>query len=175
MVYAPSHTQSGYIHNLRVSLANRWPLALLSYWCTAPIPSALIKAPLKDSVLTMWQARPVCKYIPCDILPWVTNSVYTQGDKTQEYWKLATDYSVTVSMPNWPARTTQESSCHSTKYTENNISLTSLTLPRLGVSRSTRENTENTRGACMDDLSYLTHLRNLQTSEYHKLKGNLYP
>ena len=28
MAYAPSHTQSGYIHNLRVSLANWWPLAL---------------------------------------------------------------------------------------------------------------------------------------------------
>ena len=35
MVYPHSQTQSGYIHNLKLSLANRWPLALLlktSYW-----------------------------------------------------------------------------------------------------------------------------------------------
>jgi len=31
------------------------------------------------------QARPVCKYTLCiyqGILPWVANSVYTQGDKS---------------------------------------------------------------------------------------------
>ena len=60
MVYAPSHTQSGYIHNLRVSLANRWPLALLSYWCTAPVPGAL-----KHHACMTRQAQPVCKYILC--------------------------------------------------------------------------------------------------------------
>ena len=41
---------------------------------------------------------------------------------------------------------------HSNKYTENNISLTSLMLPRLGASHSTRENTENT-GACCEPLA----------------------
>ena len=45
LAYAPSHTQSGCIHNLSVSLAKRRTLVLLSYcqyWCqTAPILSIL--------------------------------------------------------------------------------------------------------------------------------------
>ena len=82
VVYASSHTQSSYIHNLT---ANRLPLVLLSYWCTVPVPSVLM-------IPYLWHdehVQPVCKYILCiyqDILPWVANcSVYTQGDKSPNY------------------------------------------------------------------------------------------
>ena len=48
------HKVHGYIYSRRVILANRCPLAFVSYWCqTAPVSGVLIKAPLKiPSVLT---------------------------------------------------------------------------------------------------------------------------
>ena len=82
MVNAPSHTQSDYIHNLRVSFANRWALALLSYCCTAPVPSILIKAPLKDTILMIQQAQPaastLCIYqgiLPCHSKKYTENNI----------------------------------------------------------------------------------------------------
>ena len=61
MVYAPSHTHEHvHTYNHRVILANRWMTpGVVSYWCqTAPVPSVLIKTPLKNTVL-MTRDQPV--------------------------------------------------------------------------------------------------------------------
>ena len=111
---------------------------------TTPVPSILNKELLKNTIL---MTRPVSKYIL--YLPMCSTvvakcSVYTQGDKSPilktSYWTNSSCQPAAK----WWARTTQESSCHCKKYTENTVSLTSLTLPRLRVSHnSTRGNTEN--------------------------------